>query len=216
MSERWTLNEESEPVSPATLTLVEGATFAICDLGGDIAGRGVEGLYVGDTRVCSRLLLTVDDRTPEPLTVDGRSPFSASFVARTGDGAVLVFRDVWVGRGMRVDVRLRNLDRHRRTAFVRVVVGTDLADLFGVKRGEPIPVPVELSVSDGVATFADLDGQRGLVVRAGTAATAASADGSLRWVVELEPGTEWSACVELAAVRGGVEVPARHRCGASP
>jgi glycogen debranching enzyme len=216
MSERWTLNDESQPVSPATLTLVEGASFAICDLGGDIAGRGVEGLYVGDTRVCSRLLLTVDDRTPEPLTVDGRSPFSASFVARTGDGVLLVFRDVWVGRGMRVDVRLRNLDREHRTAFVRLVVGTDLADLFDVKRGEPIRVPIHRSVSDGVATFADLDGQRGLVVRGGTAATAVSADGSLRWVAELEPGAEWSACVELAALRGGAEVPARHRCGASP
>jgi hypothetical protein len=74
MSERWTLSEESEAVSPATVTLVEGASFTICDRGGEIAGRGVEGLYVGDTRICSRLVLTVDDRPVEPLTVAALSP----------------------------------------------------------------------------------------------------------------------------------------------
>jgi glycogen debranching enzyme len=215
MSERLTLSDESEPVSPTTITLVEGASFTICDLGGDIAGRGVEGLYVADTRICSHLVLTVDDRPVEPLTVANRSPFSASFVARTLDRALLVFRDVWIGRGMCVDIRLRNLGQKPRTAVVQLAVGADLADLFDVKRGQPVSSPaVRRTGTGGVASFADLDGQRGLVVRACTATT--TGDGSLRWVAELDPGAEWSACVELAALRGGVEVPPRHRCGSPP
>ncbi|HZM29581.1 MAG TPA: glycogen debranching N-terminal domain-containing protein [Acidimicrobiales bacterium] len=214
MSDRWTLSEESEPVSPATITLVEGASFTICDLGGDIVGRGVEGLYVADTRICSGLVLTVDDQKLEPLTVASRSPFSASFVARTVDRALLVFRDVWIGQGMCVDLRLRNLDHEPRTAVVRLAVGADLADLFDVKRGQPVLSAVHRTVNGGVASFADLDGKRGLVVRACTAT--AAADGSLEWVAELDPGTEWSSCVELAALRGGVEVPPRHRCGSPP
>jgi glycogen debranching enzyme len=214
MSERWTLSDESEPISPATITLVEGASFTICNGGGDIVGRGVEGLYIADTRICSTLVLTVDDRKLEPLTVAGRSPFSASFVARTVDRALLVFRDVWIGRGMRVDIRLRNLDHEPRTAVVRLAVGADLAGLFDVKRGQPMPATVHRIATGGVVSFADLDGQRGLVVRAGTAT--AAADGSLCWVAEIEPGGEWSACVELAARRGGVEVPPRHRCGSPP
>jgi glycogen debranching enzyme len=215
MSERLTLSDESEPVSPTTITLVEGASFTICDLGGDIAGRGVEGLYVADTRICSHLVLTVDDRPVEPLTVADRSPFSASFVARTLDRALLVFRDVWIGRGMCVDIRLRNLDQKPRTAVVQMAVGADLADLFDVKRGQPVSSPaVRRTGTGGVASFADLDGQRGLVARACTAT--ATGEGSLRWVAELDPGAEWSACVELAALRGGVEVPPRHRCGSPP
>ena len=214
MSERWTLSEESEAVSPATVTLVEGASFTICDRGGEIAGRGVEGLYVGDTRICSRLVLTVDDRPVEPLTVAARSPFSASFVARTLDRALLVFRDVWVGQGMCVGVRLRNLGKERREVVVRLSVGADLADLLDVKRGRPVPSAVQLAVARGTASFSDLDGQRGLVIRADGATV--EAGGSLRWTAELEPGAEWSDCVELAALRGGQEVPPRHRCGSSP
>jgi glycogen debranching enzyme len=214
MSERWTLSEESEPVSPATITLVEGSSFTICDLGGDIVGRGVEGLYVADTRICSQLVLTVDDRMLEPLTVAVRSPFSASFVARTLDRSLLVFRDMWIGRGMCIEVRLRNLDQEPRTAEVRLAVGADLADLFEVKRGQPVPAAIHRTVTGSTASFVELDGQRGLVVRARTAAEAA--DGSLRWVAEIDPGAEWSACVELAALRGGVEVPPRHRCGSPP
>ena len=214
MSERWTLSEESEAVSPATVTLVEGASFTICDRGGEIAGRGVEGLYVGDTRICSRLVLTVDDRPVEPLTVAARSPFSASFVARTLDRALLVFRDVWVGQGMCVGVRLRNLGKERREVVVRLSVGADLADLLDVKRGRPVPSAVQLAVDHGTASFSDVDGQRGLVIRADGATV--EAGGSLRWTAELEPGADWSDCVELAALRGGQEVPPRHRCGSSP
>ena len=214
MSERWTLSEESEPISPATVTLVEGASFMICDLGGDISGRGVEGLYVADTRICSHLVLTVDDQKLEPLTVASRSPFSASFVARTLDRALLVFRDVWIGRGMRVDIRLRNLDQEPRTAVVRLAVNADLAALFDVKRGQPIPAAAHRTVTGDVASLAELDGKRGLVVRARTAM--ALADGSLRWVAQVDAGGEWSACVELAALRGGAELPPRHRCGSPP
>jgi glycogen debranching enzyme len=213
MSERWTLSEESERVSPATITLVEGASFTICDLGGDIADRGVEGLYVADTRICSHLVLLVDDRRLERLTVAVRSPFAASFVSRTLDRAFLVFRDVWIGGGMRVDVRLRNLGPEPRTAVVRLAVGADLAGLFDVKRGQPVPASVHRTVTGSTTSFAEPDGQRGLAVRADTAS---DADGSLRWVTEIDPGGEWSTCVELAALRGGVEVPPRHRCGSPP
>jgi hypothetical protein len=49
--------EESEPVPAATVTLVEGASFAIGGSGGDIERGGVEGLFVGDTRICWRMVL---------------------------------------------------------------------------------------------------------------------------------------------------------------
>jgi hypothetical protein len=72
VSERWNLTEEAEPVPPATITLVQGPSFVICDAGGDIdapGARSVEGLFVGDTRVCSRLLMRLDGRRLEALAV---------------------------------------------------------------------------------------------------------------------------------------------------
>ena len=132
-------------------------------------------------------MLTVDDRMLEPLDGGRRPvPFSASFVARTLDRALLVFRDVWIGRGMCIEVRLRNLDQEPRTAEVRLAVGADLADLFEVKQGQPVPAAVHRTVTGSTASFVELDGQRVFVVRACTAAEAA--DGSLRWVAEIDPG----------------------------
>jgi hypothetical protein len=77
--------EESEPVPAATVTLVEGASFAIGGSGGDFERGGVEGLVVGDRRICSRMVLSIDGLAVEPLSVAVRSPSSATFVGRTAD-----------------------------------------------------------------------------------------------------------------------------------
>ena len=52
--------EESQPVPATTVTLVEGASFTICGADGGIDGGGVAGLFVGDTRICSRMVLSID------------------------------------------------------------------------------------------------------------------------------------------------------------
>ena len=113
--------DESQPVPASTVTLVEGATFTICGPDGDIDGSGVGGLFVGDTRICSRLVLSIDGDGVEPLTLAARSPSSATFVGRTFDKRLLVFRDLWVGQGMRVDLRIRNLAREVRPVTVRLL-----------------------------------------------------------------------------------------------
>jgi glycogen debranching enzyme len=214
MAEPWTLTEEAEPVPAATVTLVQGASFAICDRAGDIGGRGVEGLFVGDTRVCSRLVVTVDGARAEPLAVAPLSPFAASFVGRTVDRSLLVFRDAWVGRGMRADLCLRNLTDDDRRVVVRVELDGDLADLFAVKEGRSVPAPVSRRAQGGTVAIVGDDGRRGMVARSPGAV--ASPDCSLRWDAHVPARSEWVACVELAAVRGGEEVEPRHRCAGPP
>ena len=60
--------DESQPVPAATVTLVEGASFTICGPDGGVDGGGVAGLFVGDTRICSRMVLSIDGGGVEPLT----------------------------------------------------------------------------------------------------------------------------------------------------
>jgi glycogen debranching enzyme len=208
------MTEESVAVPATTVTLVEGSSFAICDTGGDIAGTGVEGVFVGDTRVCSRLALRVDDRRVDALAVATRTPFAAEFVGRTADRGVLVFRDLWVGRGARLDICLRNLGTEPRTLAVRLDVDADLADLFAVKAGQAEPLPATRMAGDGVVSIVGDADRRGLVVRSPGAAT--TAGGSLSWQAEVAGRSEWVTCVELAAVRGGEQVAPRHPCGTSP
>jgi hypothetical protein len=208
------MTEESQPVPAATMTLVEGASFAICDAGGDIGGRGVEGVFVGDTRICSRLVLTVDGVPVEALAVAPRSPFAATFVGRTADRAFLVFRDLWVGRGARLDIALRNLTNDDCDITVRIDVDADLADLHEVKAGLARTVPVERSADRGSVCIVSEGGRRGLVVRGAEAH--ASASGALHWQVGVPARSEWVACLEVAAVRGREELAPRHPCGSSP
>ena len=211
MSEQWRITEESAPVPASTLTLVEGSSFVICDSDGDITD-GVQGLFVGNTRVCSRLRLSVDGRPIEPLTAVARSPSAAAFVGRTVDRAVLVFRDLWVSQGMRVDLRLRNLSDRALELAVRLEVLADLADVLAVKQGRKPPSPVTPSGGEGFVRFEDQDAARGLVVR-GEGAAVVPAIGSLSWTASMEPRGEWATCFELAAIRSGEELIPKYRCG---
>lgn len=65
-----------------TLSVVEGATFLISDLRGDVLPGGAHGLFHRDTRFLSRLELTVDGRKPEILAARTVDPYSARFVLR--------------------------------------------------------------------------------------------------------------------------------------
>jgi hypothetical protein len=129
----------SEPVAATTITLVEGASFAICDDRGDIGYHGVDALFVADTRIGSRLVLTVDDQAVERP----RSPVVPT------DRSLLALRNLWAGGGMRVDVRLRNLTSAARTAVMRLPLGADLAQLFAVKEGRARTGPVAVSRTAG-------------------------------------------------------------------
>src|SRR5580765_5917737 len=107
------LHATMPPVAaPSSVTLVQGRSFALCDRGGDIDGVGPSGLFVGDRRIVSRLVVTVDGAPVQPLAWSSDEPFHGRFVGRVGDGAddrppVLVLRDLWVGRGLRADLTLR-------------------------------------------------------------------------------------------------------------
>ena len=207
--------DESQPVPASTVTLVEGATFTICGPDGDVDGSGVAGLFVGDTRICSRLVLSIDGDGVEPLTLAARSPSSATFVGRTFDKRLLVFRDLWVGQGMRIDLRIRNLAREVRPVTVRLSVEADLAELFAVKKGAA-PAVETPCIADGGELRFDGDGRRrGLIVH--TTGEARTDDGcAIVWEAELQPRQTWTACVELRALRGGEEVSPTYPCGQAP
>jgi glycogen debranching enzyme len=214
-SERWTFGGESAPVPAATVTLVEGASFAICDSGGDIHPGSVQGLFVGDTRVCSRLEVTINGDPVEALTVAARAPSASSFVGRSPDRRLLVFRDLWVARGMRLDLRIRNLAPEPFTAIVRISVEADLADLFAVKEGLAHQ-PSAPGAAEGAALRFSVDGGRRGLVLEGRGGPESTSDGTLQWTAQLGPRQEWSTCLELAALRGGAQLTPRYRCGQPP
>lgn len=212
----WTFAEESATIAAELVTLVHGTTFAILDRRGDLAGRtGPQGLFVGDTRVCSELVLLVDGDAPEPLTVAVVGPDEAAFAGRSVDGATFVQRRWLVDAGAACELELLSRSTEPRTVRVELRVTSDFADLFAVKDGRaPGHVDGRRDVDGDELLVADDAGKRGVVLRAdpGPEAVAAPSDVGLAWEVPLAARGRWRARLELAAVRDGVEVdmPPRH------
>ncbi len=99
------------------------------------------GLFFRDTRFLSELRLRVNGQWPEPLAATTIDPFSAAFVLRDqprpglADSALMVFRNRYVGRGMREDITVRNYGLEPAFCSLEFSVAADFADLFEVKEG---------------------------------------------------------------------------------
>jgi N-terminal domain of (some) glycogen debranching enzymes len=152
------LADESPAVPASSLTLTEGTPFVLCGGAGDIGDAALDGVFVGDTRICDGLVLTVGGARIEVLATTRTSPFQAATVGRIRTSALLVFRERWVGSGPRDDVRLRNVRPSDRHLTVTYLVGSDLAGLFAVKDAHPPAGRATASIHDGFPGLGRSDG----------------------------------------------------------
>ncbi|MFI7585474.1 glycogen debranching N-terminal domain-containing protein [Spongisporangium articulatum] len=213
---QWTF--EGEPAGAAgagsAVTLVEGSTFCISEVDGDVVPGRPQGLFVRDTRVVSRWELTVQGERTTSLGVQSAAPFTATCLNRVhpqtglGDSSLLVVRRRYVGDGMREDLTIRNTNGHPVELDVLLRVQADFADLFEVKEGRSQhPDDVVADVSHEGLYLHRRRGHReeGLLVRAsGDAELQVVGDGGfVSWQVSLDPRTEWHSVVEAVPVIDG-------------
>jgi glycogen debranching enzyme len=220
MTSPWTFGEESEALDEATVTLVQGSSFVLCDRTGDMIGYGPQGVFCADTRLLNVLVVLVDGHTVEALAHHAGYPFAARFIGRSAERTTIVHRALWVGRGLRLDLELEDRTREPREIELTVRVAADLAHVFAVKEGRATGECVfAQATEDGHGiVYGEIGSPRGATVRAGAGVEVPEVDpvrGVLRWHVHLEPRSRWSGCLEVASIRGGEELSPRHRCGES-
>ena len=224
MTAAWTFAGESPSpgVGGGPVTLVEESSFCLSGRGGDIHPGTVQGLFVLDTRLISRLELSIDGVSPEPLAVSTEEPFAATFVARVRrpnpaapfESPVLVVRRRYVGSGMRDDLTLSNHNRHDVPVHVRIDVVGDFADVFAVKEGRA----GERSSRRAVHT------SRRHVGAARDRTHGADDDRPFRhapmvdargaaWDVTIPAGGTWSTCYDVSVRLGEHDIKARYACG---
>src|SRR3974390_385507 len=111
MASPWTMTASASLTGDRGLiTLVEGPAFAISLASGDMMPGFPHGVFYRDTRFLSELRLRVNSRWPEPLAATRTDPFSAAFVLQDqprpgiADSHLMVFRNRYIGRGMREDL----------------------------------------------------------------------------------------------------------------
>ena len=217
----WT-SDVSAGQSTGTVSLVEGTSFMVSGRSGNVSGDGAQGLFVLDTRVLSRWVLSLDGAPLHPLTVIPGGPFSATLVGRAGtdsghDASIAVIQRRYVGQGMREDIEIRN-HGPARTVMVELDVDVDFAGLFEVKAGHALEDRATSVEPDGDGLVFGVLDQAGphvhaVSVRAVPPGDLDVGDGSLRWAVRLDEGGTWSTCVSVRVVAEGAEVDPTHQCG---
>src|SRR5579875_522679 len=191
MGQAWTF--DGAPVAAtatagALVTLLEGTTFCICESSGDMRAAGAQGLFVRDTRLISRMELTINGQAPEPLAPQSREPYACTFLARMpptsglADSTLLVARRRVLNDGMHEEITLRNLGTEPLPVSLRVGVSGDFADVFEVKEGRAHGDPADV---DGLTIDVDEDEIK-LSRQVGSHLRGASITGTRRTDSELE------------------------------
>ena len=175
------------PIIPATdlggvAVLKRGAVTLLSDTVGDVVpdARGL-GLYVGDTRMLSCLVLLVGGVRPSVLRPDPggaergtivltnpeqlRDPVDLGSSERPlASRSLVISRERRVDAGLHERLALDNYSEHPETLQVELLVDADMADIFEVRgrvrarRGQP--GPIEVRGDEATFDYLGLDGRR--------------------------------------------------------
>ena len=223
MADPWNLAGESVSLGAlgGTINLVEGSSFCISGRSGDISPGSPQGLFFRDTRFLSRFELRVNGQAPEPLAASVPEPFSSVVVSRSrprpgrADSTLLIFRNRYIGRGMREDIQIRNFGEEPAYCSLEYIVEADFADLFEVKEGRTQFDDGEhgVEISGPRITFRYRRGgtRRGAVV---TFADEARIAGDVVLFEVIVPAqSTWGTCVQVAPIIEAEEIEPRYLCG---
>jgi glycogen debranching enzyme len=223
MEDPWTFDGESPTIlgGGGTVTLVEESSFTLSGRGGDIRPGTIQGLFVMDTRLLSRLELSIDGLVPEPLAVALDEPFAATFVSRVRrrdapehESPLLVLRRRYVGSGMREDVTVRNHNAYEVRLNVHLAIDSDFADLFAVKEGRAKPEGEQghRMTAKTLHLIHRGSGVHREVALAFDGDVVVEPDGG-HWQVVLAAGGEWTSCLGVSLTLNGEALPPRYVCG---
>lgn len=192
-----------------TVSILEGNTFVVSDLRGDINATATDttGLFANDTRFLSRWRLTIDGTTPNSLSTDDLQYFSAQFFLVPGTGTVYVDADLSiirkraVGNGFHEDLTILNHSAKPADLEVKIEVGSDFADLFEVKDALAKKGQFYNSLTDGRLV---LGYRREKFVRETWITSSVPAEISdvnapaLTYHVHIEPHSQWSTALDVS------------------
>ena len=204
-----------------SITLVEGSSFAISRLNGDIEPGGAQGLFFEDTRFVSAWRLRVDGAGLQSLASIPLLPFAAMFVSRgqprpdQSDSTLFVERSRYVGNGMREDLVLRNFGREPAVCSITFDLVADFAHLFEVKESRvQVRGDHSAAVAGTVMRFAYDNSGVSRCLEVVFPPEACVTPGLAELDVVVPPGGQWSTTLEFRLAVDGEPVELRYEAGA--
>ncbi|GCF10470.1 glycogen debranching N-terminal domain-containing protein [Dictyobacter arantiisoli] len=205
--------EATPPLPTQTVSMINGSTFVISDLRGDIdaSPTDTQGLFSWDTRFLSRWKLTINDLAPRALAIDDLQYHSLQFflVPTTGtvyvDSTLSVIRTRTIGHGFREQVRILNHANEEVDLDLCIEVGVDFADIFEVKDALQKKGHYSQHIEQQRLV---LNYQRERFVRETwieCTSPASIEPDRLHFAVHIDPHEEWSTNLDVIAANTGVE-----------
>lgn len=204
-------------MQPRRVNILEGSTFVVSDLRGDIGLRQDElnGLFYRDMRHLSRWQMRLNGRELDVLTADTVDYDEAVFflIEPTGtmyrDPHLSLVRHRHIGDGMRERIVLVNHGDHTLHLEVSLLFGADFADIFEVKDRLPKAGVFSRQVDGEQISlrYRRDDFHRETTIRAPGAFFTAE---SLTFRVSLEANARWESDIEVSvATQAHRPVPRR-------
>ena len=154
----------------------------------------------------------------EPLAASTTDPFSAAFVlprpssCRARRLHALVFRNRYIGRGMREDIIVHNFADEPAFCAMELDVGCDFADLFEVKEGRVEKIG-DLSVQSAASASRSRTGAAVLRVATSTSRSRRSSRRPARVRGDRPTRRRLETCIQLTPVIDDEEITPRYLCG---
>jgi glycogen debranching enzyme len=203
----------------ADLTILDGSTFFVSAVTGDVEAVRAEGFFHADVRHLSRWQLRIGEEPLSTLSSRTVDYYSARIVAaaRADSGTdtpmIALRRERFIAGGVHEDLILENLTDDRCELELVLEFASDFGDIFecrtrprkhGVTSAEVGEREVALRYERG-------DYIRMTLLRFGQ--PCALTEDRATFSVKLRPREIWKTCVDIIPVVEGDERPSRRRCG---
>ncbi|MFK3984703.1 glycogen debranching N-terminal domain-containing protein [Micromonospora sp. NPDC050397] len=208
-------------LGPDAVAVLEGRSFMVSDVVGDVPPGSIGGLVHDDTRFLNRWQLTVDGVNLLALRAGPVDAYSAAFFLTNAElpglpaNSLGVRRQRFVGGGMHERIELQCFTREAVTVELRLAVGTDFADLFEIKeqvRDRRAQIERDHAMDGSLLVFGYRNGafEARTEVRADPPADRVDGD-DLIWNLRLEPCAHWSCEISIPLKHGPYEITPAHR-----
>ena len=208
-------------MATGTISILDGSTFLVSDLRGDIEASPDEphGFFYRDTRFLSSWRLTANGSPLDVLSTDETQYFSSThfLVPPTGtvndNPTVSIHRNRTIGDGFHEDVTVLNHDVKPLQVELRLDADADFADLFEVKDALAKSGQRYTRVEDDtlVLGYRRDDFVRETRIRVSKPATVDERGITLH--VHVEPHGDWNVCIFVQPVTDGNAIAIKHRHG---
>jgi len=206
-------------VARDTISILDGSTFLVSDLRGDIDASPDQphGFFFRDTRFLSRWKLTANGSPLNVLSTDENQYFTAQFflVPPTGtvndNPTVSIIRKRSIGDGFHEDVTVINHGSEPVEVELRLEAGADFADLFEVKDALAKKGEAHRRVEEGVLVLAYRRDDFVRETRIRTSREAEVDEQGFTFTLRIEGHDEWNTCVFVQPVtESAKEIKYRH------